>query len=439
MVVFFQCSDVHEDAIVFGEPLKFSETSRDVQPPPKGRFPPHESTGNFKAADSPIQLDQEILSTHGPSSSKPPPLSMQINSVDMEQASTALQKVSNNCTTSACVNKDDAKNYCKVKEREGPPERLAVNLAKDVLSSGLDLIALPLKITKLFTFWMPILSSRLMGCCSSFIVPGWSSSLHSSHSFLNITSKMISLITTIVWVENNGKVMVYHLGNITTVDDLFLAPILRAATALGFETYRVWAAQVLGQTWTSSLADLTSEPKENAAEFIALARSCDVNSGVKRALYELARTRGIGLHGNDVLGQSGLEQISHADQKCVVLIRELSVTTWSEIAVRIGMSPCQGDKVNTSTPWNKKAKFSVSQETCSFEYGIQDAWNKRIHDSGLYTKFLFDPVCGAQALIDIPWGEEGWCSHCIRSKRATWKKIREKLWSDMDKWIPGHE
>ncbi|KAG2045313.1 hypothetical protein BDR03DRAFT_1086811 [Suillus americanus] len=191
------------------------------------------------------------------------------------------------------------------------------------------------------------------------------------------------------WMEN--EVTVYHLDNITTADDLVallkfddnpteyyfqpppfsvLAPILRAATALRFETYRVWAAQVLGQTWSSSLADLTPEPMENAAEFVVLARSC---------------------------------------------------------------------KVNTSSSWNKKAKSSASQETCSSEYGTQDAWDKRIHNSGLYTKFLFDPVCGAQALIDIPWGEEGWCSYCIRSKRTTWRKIREKLWSDMDKWILGHE
>ncbi|KAG1889276.1 hypothetical protein F4604DRAFT_1950215 [Suillus subluteus] len=480
MVVFFQCSDVHEDAIVFGEPLKFSETSRDIQPFPRAdsvhsfstldstelpeptRFcvAPLESTGNFKAADSPIQLDQEIVSTHGPSCSKTPPLSMQINSVNMEQASTALQKVSNDCTTSAHANKDDAKNYGKVKEKRGAPGTTSSEPGQ----------GRPLKRARSDcataqnheTFY--ILDANTLIEVDGVLFKLHRSRLVTKSSFfaqlLEHNLKDDFPNNDDVWVENNGKVTVYHLGNITTADELVtllkfddnpieyyfqppplsvLAPILRAATALRFEMYRVWAAQVLGQTWSSSLADLTPEPKENAAEFIALARSCDVNSGVKRALYELARTRRIGLHGNDVLGQSGLEQISHADQKCVVLIRELSVTTWSEIAVRIATSPCQGDKVNTSSPWNKKAKSSVPQETCSFEYGTQDAWERRIHDSGLYTKFLFDPVCGAQALIDIPWGEEGWCSHCIRSKRATWKKIREKLWSDMDKWIPGHE
>lgn len=122
---------------------------------------------------------------------------------------------------------------------------------------------------------------------------------------------------------------------------LTLAPIICAATALRFETYRTWAARVLEQTWSSSLEDLTPEPKEDAAGVIVLARSCGLNSVVKRALYELARTRRISLHDDDVLGQSVLPQIGRADERCVGLMKELLVTTWSEVAVRIDTFPCR--------------------------------------------------------------------------------------------------
>lgn len=403
-------------------------------------------------AEYSIRLDQETgLSAHSPSS-------LQINSVDMEQSSTALQKVPSNSTTSACVDnsKDSAKSYRKVKEkREGsgtttsdPGQGRPLKRARSdcgITQKHEDFYILDGNtVVEVDGVLFKLHRSRLV-IKSSFFA-----------QLLEHNSKD-SFPDNDVWVENDGKVTVYHLGNITTADDLVallkfdnnpteyyfqpppfsvLAPILRAATALRFETYRVWAAGVLGQTWSSSLTDLTPEPRENAAEIITLARSCNVNNGVKRALYELSRTRWIGLNGNDVIEQLGLEQIDHADRKCVELIRELSVTTWSEIAMRIGTSSCKYQG-NFS---RKKGKSSVLQGTCSFDFGSDQAtWDKRVHDSGLYTKFMFDPVCGAQALIDIPWLEEDWCTDCIQSKQATWKKRQHKLWSDIDKWIPGHE
>lgn len=379
----------------------------------------------------------------------------------MEQASTALHKVSNGCAASACVDKDNANNHSKVKEKRKAPGT----------TSNDPVQGRPLKRAKSdCTSAQKHENFYILDANTLIEVDGVLFKLH--HSKLVTKSSFFAQLlehnlednfpNNDVRVENDGKVTVYHLGNITTADDLVallkfddntteyyfqsppfsvLAPILRAATALRFETYRVWAARVLGQIWLSSLADLTPEPMENAAEFVVLARSCNVISGVKRALYELSRTRLIDLHDNDVLGQPGLKQIGHADQKCVDLMRELLVTTWSDIAVRIGNSSCQeasAPKICHSR--NKKKKKFISQDACPFDKGTQQAtWNKRVHDSGLYTKFLFDPVCGAQALIDIPWEKEGWCSACIQSKRATWGKIRQNLWSDMDKWIPGPE
>ncbi|KAG1889277.1 hypothetical protein F4604DRAFT_1711411 [Suillus subluteus] len=473
MALLSKSSDVHEDAIVFGEPLMFSETSRDVQPLSRA-----DSIHSFSTIDS-TELPESTRfcvaplestgSTHSPSSSKSPPLSLQINSVDMEQASTALQKVSNGCTTSACVDKDDANNHSTVKEKRKTPG-MTVTTGNDPVQGR------PLKRARSdCTTAQKHEDFYILDANTIIEVDGVLFKLH--HSRLVTKSSFFAQLlehnleenfpnSDDLREENDGKVTVYHLGNITTADDLVvllkfddnpteyyfqpppfsvLAPILRAATALGFETYRVWAARVLGQIWPSSLADLTPEPMENATEFVVLARSCNVMSGVKRALYDLARTRLIGLHDNDVLGHPGPKQIGHADQKCVELIRELLVTTWSDIAVRIGAFSCQEDrapKISESFSRNKRRKMAKSQvlNACPFKKGPQQVtWNKRVHDSGLYTKFLFDPVCGTQALIDIPWEEEDWCSACIESKQATWREIQQNLWSDMDKWILGHE
>ncbi|KAG2093566.1 hypothetical protein BD769DRAFT_1520420 [Suillus cothurnatus] len=361
------------------------------------------------------------VSGRGPSGSEswPPPSTAQINNSETKRKLSALEKVSDDSVTPLCEDKDDAKTRSKAKGKRKAPGtkepskapplkraksgRVTTRKHEDfyILDANtvieVDGVLFKLHRSRLVTkslFFMQLLEN------------------HDNDNFPNDQ----------VRVEIDGKVTIYHLGNTTTADDFValltfddnpteyyfqpppfsvLASILRAATALRFEKYRVWAAR----------------PKENAADVIILARSCGVTSGVKRALYELARTRRIGLH--DVLGQAGLLRIGLADERCVELIKELLVTTWSKVAVRI------------DTPRNSKKVSTQNHPT--------GCLGRRVHDSGLYTKFLFDPVCGAQELINIPWEKEDWCTDCIQSRRAAWRKIRENLWSDMDEWIPGIE
>ncbi|KAG1734947.1 uncharacterized protein EDB91DRAFT_1250771 [Suillus paluster] len=411
---------------------------------------PDASEVKFEAAESPIQSEQEtVTSVHGPSSSQLPPSSSQINVDDMEQESPAVQKVLNDSTTPASVNKDDAKRRHKAKGTRKASERTSKDPDKGrphkrarsdrvivkhedfyILDANIvievDEVLFKLHRSRLVT--KSLLFARLLENHDKDIPPNDD-----------------------VWVETDGEATVYHLCN-TTADDLaallkfddnpieyyfepppflVLAPILRAATALRFEWYRAWAARILEQTWSSNLVDLTSERKENAAEVIVLARSCGVNSGMKRALYELARTRRIGLPDDDVSGQPRLKRIGRADERRVALVREFLVTTWSRVAVRIDTFPCLDEK------W--KASLRDTAKICPQKRAQQATWDIRVHDSGLYTRFLFDPVCGVQALIDIPWEEEEWCSDCIQLRRAAWTMIRQELWNDMDKYIADNE
>ncbi|KAG1809987.1 uncharacterized protein HD556DRAFT_1522406 [Suillus plorans] len=405
---------------------------------------PDASAIKFEAAESHIHQDQgtDVLE-RSPSRSQPPSSTSQINVGEMEQNLTALQKVSDDSTTPVCANKDDAKTRCKTKgKRKATDGTIGKEPGKGhsrkrAKSNYVDGVLFKLHRSRLVSkslFFAQLLEN------------------HDKDNFPNDD----------VRVEIDDKGTVYHLGNTTTADDfaallkfddnpteyyfqppsfLTLAPIICAATALRFETYRTWAARVLEQTWSSSLEDLTPEPKEDAAGVIILARSCGLNGVVKRALYELARTRRISLYDyNDVPGQSVLPQIGRADERCVGLMKELLVTTWSEVAVRIDTFPCRDQPFS-----NKIRRVSLverdwdSPDKCPPQTTQQVTWNERVHDSGLYTKYLFDPVCGAQELINIPWKEESWCADCIRSRRAAWRKMQQDLWTEMDKLIPDIE
>ncbi|KAG2132353.1 hypothetical protein DEU56DRAFT_812244, partial [Suillus clintonianus] len=395
---------------------------------PQSRVAPGASAVRFEAAEFPIQPEQRICLSE----------------------LTALQKVSNDSTTPACVNKDDAKTHGKGKRKapgttsndpgKGRPLKRAKSDRVTARKHNVFYISDANTVIEVDGVRFKLHRSRLVTKSSFF-------------AQLLERKDNGKLPNDNVRVEIDGKMTVYHLSNIT-VDDFVallkfddntteycfqplppfsvIAPILRAATALRFETYRAWAVRALEMTWSPSLADLTPEQKENAADVILLARSCGVNSGVKRALYELAKTQQVGLHDNDVLGQPGLEQLGRTDQRCVELMKELFVTTWSKVAVRIVTFPC------IDPPPSLAKSKKLPREKCPAQTIQQATWDERVHDSGLYTKFLFDPVCGAQALIDIPWEEEGWCSYCIKSRRATWTKMRQNLWSDMDKWITGN-
>ncbi|KAG0703085.1 hypothetical protein DFH29DRAFT_918810 [Suillus ampliporus] len=396
---------------------------------------PEASAVNFEAAEFPIQPEQGA----GPLSSQSPSSSPQIDIGNMEQESAASQKVLNDTTTPEyCDVNDDAGSRDKAKGKRKASGRTDEDPGKGRPPKRVRSDRVTARQHEDF---------YILDANTVIEIDGVLFKLHRSR----LVAKSLFFAQLLEHHDNynlpNDRLMVYHLGN-TTVDDFVallkfddnpieyyfepppfsvLAPILRAATALRFETYRAWAARTLKQMWSSSLADLTSKRKESAVEVIVLARSCGVNSGVKRALYELARTRRIGLHDNDVFGQSGLEQIGRADERCVELMRELLVTTWSEVAVRIDTSVCKNDK--------KKGSYDASSKRCPLKTTQQATWDIHIHNSGLYTKFLFDPVCGIQALINIPWEEEHWCSDCIQSRRATCTKTRRDLWNKMDKWI----
>ncbi|KAG2045308.1 hypothetical protein BDR03DRAFT_33196 [Suillus americanus] len=263
-----------------------------------------------------------------------------------------------------------------------------------------------------------------------------------------------------VVVERDEHGIVYHLSN-TTPTDLeallqldknpmayyfvpppfqVLAAILRAATRLGFNTYRAFAVKLLENAWSSSLADLTTESKSNAAEVVILARTCGVEGVLKRAFYEMVRVTGYGL-GDGELDGDDIQEISRADERRLERMREHLISAWSQVAVRVDPSfKCPNQTKETSgTPGRAHILGSSSSSPrlpgCPSLSLKKDAWERRVHDTGFYEEYQFDPLCGLQTLIDIKWEEEGWCSDCVRARREAWTRMRQKTWERIGVWM----
>lgn len=274
--------------------------------------------------------------------------------------------------------------------------------------------------------------------------------------FASLLDEQDVLMDDGVVVESDEHGMIYRLSN-TTPTDLeallqldknpmayyfvpptfpVLAAALRAATALGFDTYRAFAVKLLENAWSSSLADLTTESKSNAAEVVILARTCGIKSVLKRAFYEMVRISGYGLGDGELDGEES-QEISRADERRLERMREHLISAWSQVALRLDRSfKCPNQSKETPGMVFGSSSTSVRLRGCPSLSWKQDAWERRVHDSGLYDEYQFDPLCGLQALIDIKWDEEeGWCSDCVRARREALARMRQKTWELIGVWM----
>lgn len=193
--------------------------------------------------------------------------------------------------------------------------------------------------------------------------------------------------------------------------------------------------KLLENAWSSSLADLTTETKPNAVEVVALARTCGVESVLKRAFYEMVRVAGYGLSDGDD-GEAS-QEISRADERRLERMREHLISTWSQAAVRVDSSfKCPNEAKTRSIDSGDASSSSTSTDSpCQSLSSKRADWERLVHDSGLYDEYQFDPLCGLQALIDTKWDEEGWCSDCVRARREAWTRMRQRTWERVGVWM----
>ncbi|KAJ7469915.1 hypothetical protein B0H11DRAFT_1731194 [Mycena galericulata] len=216
-----------------------------------------------------------------------------------------------------------------------------------------------------------------------------------------------------------------------------LAGILRAATILKFHDFRDWIVRLLEDRWSSSLTDLSKEAIGLATESIILARACDVPSILKRAMYELARRAGYGQNERD----SG-QGVATRDFLALVRAREELTAVWlksiSPYAPEFGtcaaaMAPAPA---SVPTPDAEPAPQPIPAACTTLDpLRSGEAQQKLVRESGIADDFLYDPLCGLQALIDSDWSAEGFCEACVGLRREVWTNTRERAWVDLDRWF----
>ncbi|KAF9461804.1 hypothetical protein BDZ94DRAFT_1263029 [Collybia nuda] len=212
-----------------------------------------------------------------------------------------------------------------------------------------------------------------------------------------------------------------------------VASILRASTALSFEKFKPWARQYLENMWSPNLDSVTTTCIPLATETIILARRCSIPSVLKRALYELVRMKGFGqihvIHDdNDDSKSAGT--LSATDHLILTKAREKLGSRWIEIALSPPRVLRPAASVPTPRPLcdNAHCTFASPENT-------HRIYRKLVHDSGIFASYIWDTICGVQALLDAPWTDEGCCVGCVGKIKGEWQRQKERIWRDLDVWF----
>jgi hypothetical protein len=224
-----------------------------------------------------------------------------------------------------------------------------------------------------------------------------------------------------------------------------VAAIFRAADALEFDKFRAYAISYLEDQWPEDVNELTTDRVKYAADTVLLARRCNVNSILKRALYELVRAEGFMQEttGDDGGNEANSDQsvLSASDISLLLYTREQLTTFWMGKAL---------PPVQPSTCISPED--SQRYKNCALRHGAHAMYRTLIHDSRLFEKYRYDLICGLDAFSDAPWVRgEKWrsnygkdlptsnsghlCSACAKRWRNIWREEQDKLWDNMDTWF----
>ncbi|KIK71439.1 hypothetical protein GYMLUDRAFT_235759 [Collybiopsis luxurians FD-317 M1] len=209
-----------------------------------------------------------------------------------------------------------------------------------------------------------------------------------------------------------------------------LCSIFYASSILVFPRYRDWAITRLeNQYWSSDITKINSQSLRTITDcfmILDLSKTLDFPSLKKRALYDLIRAKA---PSNPVTLSkltttfSDAAFVSHILQ-VVSMARQIFAESWADRAcLDIPGLPC------------------ADSDSCVTTRNLKDAYMDYMHHpkDGLYKRYLFDPVAGLQALVDLAWEKPGEgefnptrCSACIERMKDAWRADREALWSLID-------
>lgn len=129
---------------------------------------------------------------------------------------------------------------------------------------------------------------------------------------------------------------------------------------------------------------VTSSRIACARESVHFTHQCSLPSILKHALYELVHIEGFSEGGT-----AGLELFSEDYKVLLETLGELLSSLWVTVAAAPSpqLSDCSmGEPTSTSLTLKP----------------IAQAHTKLVHTSGMFGRYMYDPVCGLQALIAAP-------------------------------------
>ena len=208
------------------------------------------------------------------------------------------------------------------------------------------------------------------------------------------------------------------------------AAILRAAHTLEFTHFKEWATVSVKEEWFSYLPNVYPAQKKYAAEVIRLGRQCNIKTILKCAYYELVRSEGFYQLIDEDDAEEEENTITKEDYLLLINAREKLTSFW----IRKAIPPPRSATCGSAEPGSCANMSSV----------INTLYRILVHDSEIYEKYRYDPLCGLDALIEVPWsrGEDNKhtgryyiCSECCKKWKEVWSEERKSLWDDLDTWF----
>ncbi|KAJ7641805.1 hypothetical protein FB45DRAFT_901053 [Roridomyces roridus] len=229
-----------------------------------------------------------------------------------------------------------------------------------------------------------------------------------------------------------------------------VAGILRAATALSFDHFREWATQFLKDRWPASLEEFSgAEDIKHATESVVLARTCDVPEILKRAMYELVRKAEYG-QPQTGSGSGNHVQLAPEDFRALIRARDKLTVMWMTTMGASSFSPpfatcASAVPPPAAAPGEGGEGAPVAPPPPPQQAGPPcttldqllsgKAHHKLMRESGIADEYIYDPICGLEALVEADWAGEGYCKGCVELRRGIWEGTRERLWRDLGEWF----
>ena len=176
-----------------------------------------------------------------------------------------------------------------------------------------------------------------------------------------------------------------------------------------------FSERLLREIWSSDLCHVTCVPVPYAQETVLIARELDIPEVLKRALYELARSK----DPRDKLSLDDLRRVRAAHG-------ELQIA-WAGFVWSVPNAHafhCAGRP-------DSKAPYGGCMAAAGHDRF--QTWRDVLEEEELFSPS--DPLYALQRLAEIDWSCRGYCPSCVQARREAFTRKREEWWSKLDQWL----